>query len=341
MKKCILTALLLALCVAFSVAAAAAHEHQPGPADYEKTKEPSCSEEGVCTEIIRCVQCGEELSRKELPAARTAHTPALPVKENILPATCKDQGSYDSVIRCEVCGEELQRTTKIIPRLTTHVSEYSKDRMLRRVGNDSTVVVFADPALAPITKPCGLTDAVADTFVAADHFLDLSPLRKSSADTGSRRTCADGEERCAVCGELLNPAIPHIWDAGNFHEDSPVFPWESVSYYTCLLCGQKYYFPASGCVGGAATRTYWYGDVDGDREVTAEDARLALRCCVGLEQYDKDSRAFCCADYDGNGKISPDDARAILRTAVKLQKPCSLWGTASNVRPYRFSDPQK
>ena len=339
MKKSILTILLLALCAVFSATAGAAgHTHQPGPVSLETVKAPGVCGEETWQKTVRCLQCGKVLSRETVVTPRTTHTPAPPEKEDIVPATCKTEGSYDSVVRCERCGIELQRTPKSIPRLTTHVSEYSKDRMLRRTDSRTTLVIFADPSLEPLTKRNEFADAFTETFVAANHYIDLSSSRKSFTSAGSRRTCADGAEYCAVCGELLNPAIPHTWDLGIFHEDSPVFPWESVSYYTCLICGQKDYFLGSGCVAGSGTRTYWYGDVDGDREVTAEDARLALRCCVGLERYDEDSRAFCCADYDADGKITPEDAREILRTAVKLQKPCSLWGTRSNIRPSSARD---
>ena len=322
MKKMILIALILTLCVLFSAAAMAAeHEHVQGPVQAEDVKEPTCAEEGSYKEVIRCTICGEIMSSVEKTVSKTNdHVPALPEKENIVNATCKDEGSYDSVIRCEVCGEELSRVHKIIPKLNYHISEYSLTRTLRRGENGCTVVTFADDTIPPLVKKSPLSSQLEGVTLKANQF--------ASGD-GSQRTCVDGEERCVICGELLQPAIPHTWDAGNFHEDSPVFPWESTSCYTCLIlgCEATYVY-----LHGGATRTYWYGDVDGDREVTPEDARLALRASVKLEQYDRDSRAFCCADYNGDGKLTPSDARSILRAAVKLEDLCSLWGTTYNIR---------
>lgn len=69
----------------------------------------------------------------------------------------------------------------------------------------------------------------------------------------------------------------------------------------------------------AETGVRYHGDVDDDGEVTAADARLALRACVGLEDYAPDSLRFARADYDKDGEITASDARMILRTAVALE----------------------
>ena len=62
------------------------------------------------------------------------------------------------------------------------------------------------------------------------------------------------------------------------------------------------------------------GDANCDGELTSEDARLALRCSVGLEEalcYRYDSRKFL-ADITGDGVVTAEDARAILRCSVGL-----------------------
>ena len=60
------------------------------------------------------------------------------------------------------------------------------------------------------------------------------------------------------------------------------------------------------------------GDVSGDGVVTAEDARLALRAAVGLENYEEGSAEFLAADATKDGAITAEDARLILRAAVGL-----------------------
>ncbi len=58
------------------------------------------------------------------------------------------------------------------------------------------------------------------------------------------------------------------------------------------------------------------GDVNGDGEVTASDARLALRAAVKLENPTGCFRRA--ADMDGDGAVTAYDARSALRTALRL-----------------------
>ena len=64
---------------------------------------------------------------------------------------------------------------------------------------------------------------------------------------------------------------------------------------------------------------YLIGDVTGDLDVSAEDARLALRASVKLEDYGEGSREYLSADADRDGELTAEDARLILRTSVKLE----------------------
>ena len=243
------------------------------------------------------------------------HVAGEPRRENNVSPTCAVEGSYDSVVYCEVCGEELQRVKKVIPVLTYHIAESSLKRTLNRDEAGHTVVTFEDPSYAPLVKSDTLPEAYVGVTLEADRFL---------AGDGTRRSCADGEERCAVCGELLNPTIPHLWDKGAWTSAIEEYPWNSYWLNRCLVCG---------CEGMRHAGLYYpYGDVDGDYEVTTEDARLALRAAVNLEQYDPTSREFYCADYGEDGTISAEDARSILRTAVKML-PRRMIGNPSYIDP--------
>ncbi len=58
------------------------------------------------------------------------------------------------------------------------------------------------------------------------------------------------------------------------------------------------------------------GDTDKDGFITAKDARFALRCSVGLEEYtDEVLKAM---DMDSDNSVTASDARCILRLSVGL-----------------------
>ncbi|MBQ6118496.1 MAG: dockerin type I repeat-containing protein [Clostridia bacterium] len=60
------------------------------------------------------------------------------------------------------------------------------------------------------------------------------------------------------------------------------------------------------------------GDVSGDGIVTPEDARLALRHSVELEEFDEEQLFL--GDIDSSGAVDSSDARMILRAAVALEQ---------------------
>ncbi|MCR5040597.1 MAG: hypothetical protein K6C36_00705 [Clostridia bacterium] len=61
------------------------------------------------------------------------------------------------------------------------------------------------------------------------------------------------------------------------------------------------------------------GDADFDLEITAEDARFALRLSIGLEPSVSDAVLLVC-DADGDGELTSYDSRLILRSALKLEQ---------------------
>ena len=152
-----------------------------------------------------------------------------------------------------------------------------------------------------------------DSGVALGYF----PANRFAANGGRTRTCADGEERCAICGELLQPQIPHVWDGGTVTVPATLTTQGEI-LYRCLIkgCGASYTI-------NSAVNPPRKGDVNVDGAVTPADARFILRYAVGLGSYDKiiTSKTFDAADMDNNKEIEPADARLALRTAVGLRNP--------------------
>ncbi|MBR0510543.1 MAG: dockerin type I repeat-containing protein [Clostridia bacterium] len=79
------------------------------------------------------------------------------------------------------------------------------------------------------------------------------------------------------------------------------------------------------------------GDVDLDGDVTATDARLALRASVRLEDYNPCSCEAAAADMNTDGDILASDARIILRMSVDLETPAPR--TKKSCRLFSLSVP--
>ena len=72
-------------------------------------------------------------------------------------------------------------------------------------------------------------------------------------------------------------------------------------------------------VAAFAARSALFCDIDMNNRIEAEDARLALRMSIGLENYTAAHKKL--ADADEDGDVTPADARIILRIAVGLDEP--------------------
>ena len=72
------------------------------------------------------------------------------------------------------------------------------------------------------------------------------------------------------------------------------------------------------CTDGTKMKIAVRGDVDGDGEATAADARLALRIAVDLDKPDAVQKQA--AAVTGKGTVDASDARLILRAAVGLER---------------------
>ncbi len=117
-----------------------------------------------------------------------------------------------------------------------------------------------------------------------------------------------GKTVCAKCGktgsEYVIPREEHTPGAMTYMESTQASP--ACYGILCSVCGRLTY----------ASYNVLAGDVDGDMEVTAADARLTLRHTVSLEQIAEEY--LLNADFNNDGSIEAEDARLILRKAVNL-----------------------
>ena len=133
---------------------------------------------------------------------------------------------------------------------------------------------------------------------------------------------------CIACGELLweeNVEIPatgsHSFGAWTVMTPATVDK-EGEETRVCSVCGAKETRAIPKLTPpDEPTPELKPGDVDGDGEITAADARLALRRAVDLEDYAPGSAEFLACDVDKDGDVTAADARLILRAAVDLEDP--------------------
>ncbi|MBQ7638173.1 MAG: dockerin type I repeat-containing protein [Clostridia bacterium] len=125
---------------------------------------------------------------------------------------------------------------------------------------------------------------------------------------------------CTVCSATKTEAVAktteHKWNAGVI-TTAPTLTKDGVRTYTCTVCSAT----KTEAVPKTAPTGFMLGDMNLDKAITAEDARLALRQAVKLEHFAESSANYINGDVNFDGKITADDARSILRAAVKLESP--------------------
>ncbi len=109
------------------------------------------------------------------------------------------------------------------------------------------------------------------------------------------------DRECTKCGTVEK----------GVKQNAPAHKWDKTGEYpVCTVCGYKLMPDAP---------TYTLGDVDGDGDITAADARSALRASVKLENFAAGSKEFLAADADKDNALTAGDARLILRRSVGIK----------------------
>ena len=202
--------------------------------------------------------------------------------------------------------------------------EHTSEKPVRNV---LTAPTCTEPGLVEevrVCEVCGVRYDCVQTVTPplGGHRMVLKAVEKTA-------TCVEGgwvSYACANCGleqheETAKDPTNHDWNEGKMVWDLDESLYGHI-VYTCARCGvTRSNLPPkqSGELFPSADNGVMLGDVDGDGEITASDARLALRASVKLEQYEEGSREFIAGDANRNGVIESEDARRILRVSVKLE----------------------
>ena len=122
------------------------------------------------------------------------------------------------------------------------------------------------------------------------------------------------------------PLVP-AWNAGAAILDGEFFPADTAveksgEHTLELINGDKRTTVTFTITGGEEPPAVKKGDMDGDGEITVNDALKALRIAARLAVATEEDMLI--ADTDGDGDISVNDALKILRVAAKLADESSL-----------------
>ena len=123
----------------------------------------------------------------------------------------------------------------------------------------------------------------------------------------------DAYETCSRCDYTTFTQIPAAGHTPGEpqRENETDTAYDEVVY--CTVCG------AELSRNTVSLAVFLPGDADADGQITASDARLALRRAVDLETYPEGSKEFIACDIDKDGSVTAGDARIILRIAVALE----------------------
>lgn len=199
---------------------AAQHTHTAGEPTQENVVPATCTTDGSYDEVIKCTECGEEMSRthKILPA--TGHK----FVDTVVAPTCTAQGY--TLHKCSVCGEETKDTYTdalgheygewVIDTPATENTEGSKHRDCIRGDDTQTAVI---PKLTHVHTPAA---AVKENEVPA---------------TCEAEGSYDEVVRCSKCGEVIStthkttPALGHKWKATKVV--APTYESQGYTEYVC------------------------------------------------------------------------------------------------------------
>ena len=182
----------------------------------------------------------------------------------------------------------------------------------------------ADPSIATVSADGAVTGkAVGDTTLKADmpqkgvsvsigvtvreKKVDNTPITEPVKEIGYYLYCVPG----------ITPydLMSHYGPGTGFGLRFVNGEWEN-SLPETVYTGLQVYPPT-----GKTYTAIVMGDTDGDGEITASDARIALRIAVGLEDNWTEYATACYVDNEWGGGVTAAQARLILRGAVGLEDP--------------------
>lgn len=167
----------------------------------ENQTEATCTIEGSYDEVCYCLDCGKEISRKNIKTSDPlGHEPEAKVTENLVAATCAAEGSYDEVCYCSVCNQEISRESKSIPTL-----EHTPQKSVIENSVSATCTVDGGYDTVVYCSVCkGEVSKITTTLSAPGHTPKES-VKENVVETSCAKAGGyDTVVYCSVCDEEVS-----------------------------------------------------------------------------------------------------------------------------------------
>ena len=196
--------------------------HRDGEPVKENEVAATCQQEGGYTEVINCIVCGTELSRRNVVVAKKEHTPGESEIANEVEATCTEDGHRYETVICTVCGEVISSGEVIVPA-TGHnaavaVVENGSEATCTESGHYDSVVYCST---------CGEELSRTEVTEPAKGHQAAAPVKENEvAATCETEGSYDNVVYCSVCSEEMARTTIKVTALG--HDWGPVtYTWAS------------------------------------------------------------------------------------------------------------------
>lgn len=202
---------------------AAEHTHTAGEPTQENVVPATCTADGSYDEVIKCTECGEEMSRTH----KTIAAPGHKYVDTVVDPTCTEKGY--TLHKCSVCGDETKDTYK--------------DALGHKYGAWVTDVEATEDAAGSKHRDCVRgDDRQTEEIPKLTHVHTPAAAVKENEVPATCETDGSYDEvvRCSKCGEEMSrthkttPALGHDWKVKEVV--APTYESEGYTLEECANC---------------------------------------------------------------------------------------------------------
>ena len=289
------------------------------PSEWKTKNKATCSTTGE--KVLECTECGVTLKTQLIPC--TSHKNSIQgviwKDTSILPGTTL---SDDQLFSIKTEGEDLYEAVTFLYEteggaLVTYCTDCNKVLSVKNYY----ITDCEHKSVSKSTKnaTCSKDGIIKNTCKTCKQLVSAEIITTVAHTQGTEKitkkaTCTKAgvaSTSCSKCKAVIE--TKHIDKTEHSFDE-----WEVLSEATLEADG-KYIRYCKSC-NKSEKKTVGkisLGDTNDDGAVKSDDARLALRFAVKLEEADE--RQFVAADINNDKVVNSADARIILRVAVELE----------------------